>query len=695
MPERTIQPPPPPPPPDEVAVPASNAPAVMIVTGQGPKPIQADPPTTASVPAASKPPQPAPVAPPPQPTSQSPVPVPAEPAIEPESTEPAEPTTPPLNVPPAFVEFLFSTFYSASVKAVQDEFKLSDDDTVFVGDLDRMVMAGEIDAEVYAAALEDEFKAKMGEDGFTRFLSRLVADRLLPLGDDLKPSAQEVARMHGLAIPQGPHYRVYSKPLTYSGAATEIAATAGFSIMGGPVRERLRELVMSKSKGVRTDTEVRETLTRGIDFGGIGLDPKSAERAIAAMNDILGRARVMSEDEYASWLSAEARRKAEQTSNVQRPTSLGGTQDAGRRTTDDEDEIARMQSTMQRPAIDTSSELAKAVAATLQRLTYKPTDDYLAKRLQNVLSSRLRDVRSSIEFRQMLLRPVKVGGLGLEAEAADEVAKQIEQSYKEFHDAIATEEKGKIEQQLEEQTRKVEERRHREAEEHAKWFEEKIRSRKGGTEQEQGEEAMRKLMGGMQSKTPMEAKEARVEAEKFGTLVPTAATGPVGAGLGLPKGGVNPAPTPTPSGPKVAEVTKPGIRVSPSTVEIAKATAAVRPTLDAVKYAGPALVGLVGELTSLSTSEFRRLSKDPQQAAQKVIQKVETLGQESFEKRVAGIKAFQGSPLQAAYMALVAESFKTAKPVAALADEKRKAGQDTLSPDEIAAVMKLNSALHF
>jgi hypothetical protein len=607
MPDRIIPAPPPPPPPDEAAVPASNAAAVTVPSA-------------------------------------------------PEPTQPEGPPTALLNVPTAFAEFLFTKRYSDSSAALRDEFKFTDEDVVFVGDLDRMVMAGEIDGEVYVTALEDEFKTKMGDETFNRFLARLVADRLLPLGDAVKPSAQEIAKTHGLTLPVAPHYSVYTKPLSYSAAAGEVAAMAGFSIMGGPIRERLRELLLSKVKGVRTDLQVRDVLTRGLDFGGVGLDPKAAEAALAAMNDILGRAKVLSEDEYGNWLADEARKKA--TPAVPQPTA------SSQGTTEDE-EIERMKGTMQKPTVDASSELGKSVAATLDRLSYKPTDEYLAKRLQSNVSSRLRDVRGQIEFRQLLMRPVKVGGLGLEAAQADEVASQVERSYKEFHDTIESEEKRKITQQLEDQKHKIEERRGRESEEHAKWFEEKIRSRKAGeTETQQTADAMRKLMS-VGPVSPIDMKETRLETAKFGPLIPADAAKPT------------------------------GIKVSPPTAEIAKAAAAAKPTLDAVKYAGPQLMGLVGELKTLTVAEFRRMAKDPQAAAQKILQKIETLGQESFEKRVDGMRSFQGSPLQAAYMALVTESFRTAKPVAALAEEKRAAGQDTLSPDEIAAVMKINSALHF
>jgi hypothetical protein len=104
---------------------------------------------------------------------------------------------------------------------------------------------------------------------------------------------------------------------------------------------------------------------------------------------------------------------------------------------------------------------------------------------------------------------------------------------------------------------------------------------------------------------------------------------------------------------------------------------------------------LIGELGSLSIAEFRRLAKSPEEAVKKISQKIEILGQESFEKRLEGIRAYQASPLQAAYVALVAESFRRAKPVAELSEEKRAAGGDTLSPDEIASIVSFNSTLHF
>jgi hypothetical protein len=585
------------------------------------------------------------------------VPVPAAAPAEPPSTEN-------VDLDPAALQFFLSPRYAASSTSVQKNFSLSDDDRILLEDLDRLVLGGKTDLEGYLVALEEEFGSRLSEEQRDTMYAQLLAERFLPFGDRLKPNAMEVARAENLKLPPVSHYQIYVKPLTYSGAATEVASSAGFSLMGGPIRERLRELILSKAKGVRADVQVLDALTRSIDVGGLGLDRPTADKALAAMNDIISRANVMSEDEYANWLSDEARKKAAPVA----PPVIA--QDVP--LSPDEAEIAAIQARMPKPG--PSSELDKAIEATVQTLTYKPDDEYISKRLRNVISSRLRNVRSQMELKQLLMRDTKVGGMGMDATQAEGLAKQIEQAYLQFHETIAQEEKSKIDTQLEEQKRKIEDRRKREAEEHAKWFEDKIRTRKTGEAQKsQVVEDMRRVMGGQTSPVapahPVDAKEERVQTAKFGPLVPV--TQP------LQKKDV---PT--------------QVKVSPATIELAQ-KAPSRPSLDGMSYGGPQLVGLVGELKALSVAEFRRLSKNPQEAAMKIRQKIETLEQESFDKKVDGIRAFQESKLQGAYMALVGESFRTMKPVVALAEEKRKAGSDTLSPDEIAAIVALNSALHF
>lgn len=571
----------------------------------------------------------------------------------------------PVELDQSVLKFLMSAYYENSIGAIRKKYSIKDDDLMLITDLERLVMGQRIELDILLDSLEAELKDLKSPEQRNALFTQILAEHFVPFGDFIKPSAQEVAQARNLSLAKGAHYQVYFQPLTYSGAATEVASSAGFSLVGGPIRERLRELIISKLKGVRIDAQVTEVLTRGIDFGGLGLDPRTADKTLKAINDILKRAKVLSEDEYANWLSAQARSKepARPKETLKKPL------------TPDEEEIANIQAKMPKQDETAASALQTAILKTAGRLTYKPSDEYLSNRLRNVISSRLRDVRSSLELKQLLMRDSKVGGLGLNAVEAESLAKQIEAAYQEFHEVISQEEKTKIDTQLEDQKRKIEERRKREAEEHAKWFEEKIRARKAGeTQHQQNVENVRRILAG--PTTLIDIKEQRAETTKFGPLVDAAKSGLVDKPTGV---------KPAQAGP---------IRISTASAELEKRVG-VQPSMDGIKYATPQLVSLVGELKTLTLAEFRRIAKNPQEAVKKIQQKVETLGQESFEKRVEGIQGFQGSPLQASYLALVGESFRTGKQVAALADEKRKAGQDTLSPDEIGAIIQLNSALHF
>lgn len=550
----------------------------------------------------------------------------------------------PIELKPEIMRFVLSDRYLNSVESVKQGFKLNDEDSIFIDDLDRLVMAGDLDLESYLAALEDEFLNKIPETDRDRLYARLLAERFVPLGDAIQPTAAEVAKAEGLNLPAALYYRVYLKPLSYSGAATEISESAGISSAGGPLRDRLRGLIAERVKNKMADAQAMETLTRGLDFGGLGLEKNAAVKVMAALNDILSRARIITEDEYSVWLTEQTQPQTTvQAAKPQRPPTL------------EEAEIEKIKKDMSLPAAEAKGVLDQAVDAIINQVGPQALDEYLTSRLRNAISSRLRDVRSEIEFRQLLARSRKVGGLELDEAKTDEIARRVEAGYREFHNHVAGEEKQKIEVQLAEQKQKIEERRGREARERAVWFEEKIKTRRAG--ETQALQALSRL------KT-LEARETAKEEEKFGPLVEAQTEG------------------------------QPTVKISSATAELDQIQAAASPALDSIKSAAPKLMGLVGELGSLTMNEFRRLDQDPAKAAQKIMQKIQTLAQESLEKRLDGIKSFKASPLQTAYVSLVSESFRAGKPVLELAAEKRKSGENTLSPEEVRALVQISSQLN-
>jgi hypothetical protein len=85
------------------------------------------------------------------------------------------------------------------------------------------------------------------------------------------------------------------------------------------------------------------------------------------------------------------------------------------------------------------------------------------------------------------------------------------------------------------------------------------------------------------------------------------------------------------------------------------------------------------------------MARSPQDAAAKLIQQLEALKSESFERWTEGVQAWRSSPLQQSYLQLVGESFRAGKSVVEIIDQKRKTDPDILTAEEVGAIMEINS----
>ena len=79
----------------------------------------------------------------------------------------------------------------------------------------------------------------------------------------------------------------------------------------------------------------------------------------------------------------------------------------------------------------------------------------------------------------------------------------------------------------------------------------------------------------------------------------------------------------------------------------------------------------------------------------KIKDKIELLESESYAKRIAGVKGWQSSPVNKMYVDLTRQALVTGKPIEQVAAAKQKGGSDSLSKEEIQAIMKLNNQLRF
>ena len=107
------------------------------------------------------------------------------------------------------------------------------------------------------------------------------------------------------------------------------------------------------------------------------------------------------------------------------------------------------------------------------------------------------------------------------------------------------------------------------------------------------------------------------------------------------------------------------------------------------------LVGPVDELANMDLISWRRLSQDPQEAALKIKDKIELLEGESYTKRLEGIKAWQSSPINQMYVEITREVLITGKSIDQIIVAKTKAKQPTLTQEEVQVIMHLNNQLRF
>lgn len=271
-------------------------------------------------------------------------------------------------------------------------------------------------------------------------------------------------------------------------------------------------------------------------------------------------------------------------------------------------------------AEDTLALKVKSIVSSSQ-ITF--TDPALQRRLETIISARLRDVRDESETKEMLLRGEKVGGLGLNVEQTERVLKLLAGAVGEFQSIYKKEEEIKKQAFLRAQTEK---------------------------------EALRRQ--------ERERKE-REEREKLYSRV-----------TGI---------TPT-----IKEVKKQEL---PATSYQLQAPA-TKPRVEEIKFT-PKIKGPVEELGAMVLEEFRRMSKDPKMAIEKIKDKLELLGEENFTQKMQGIAAWQDSSVNKLYLNLLKESLARGVAPIAVIEEYAKAAKPTLTKEEFTAIMELNRSLRF
>lgn len=515
-----------------------------------------------------------------------------------------------------------------------------------------------------------ELKSRLGvDDAKAKALAVDIAGlRLLPL-DKWLADVTAFLRALGADPKTFPDFRVTIARRTVDEAAQEIATSVASEATGHP-QQRLQNVVESVLAGVRTEAQAIDVLTRPEKIGGVGLEPKAAERVLEEIR----------EESHAVILDPRApqHEKREEAAPVK-------AKDAGLALTpEDTLEVAQFKKTA--PALDLDALVQEIYLAS----GLATQDEAMAKRVKTIIGNRLRDVRDQMETLEIMIQPKELGGLSMGQDAARALLNLI-QSRLQKTDAVA---------QAKVQTEKK------------KWVEtERLQKAQSETQQNveqksELEQLYQSIVSKSKKVVPEPAKPAVVATMLDGKSaapanLPIAAASPVPPAFRAPAApaeAATSAPAATPARPPLpppVTIVKPTPvpAAAPPQPVVAPPSFAQRPKLEDVK-AAPKLTGPVEELRAITIVDFRRLSKDPKEACLKIKDKIDLLKEQSYTRRSEGIAAWTASEVTRTYLELMRESLNGTPLTSAIA-AREAAKKPSLTADEFRAVADLSRQLRY
>ncbi|MGE5425866.1 MAG: hypothetical protein ACM3PZ_02235 [Bacillota bacterium] len=119
-----------------------------------------------------------------------------------------------------------------------------------------------------------------------------------------------------------------------------------------------------------------------------------------------------------------------------------------------------------------------------------------------------------------------------------------------------------------------------------------------------------------------------------------------------------------------------------------------RPKIEDVKLK-PKVMGPLEELRFLDVLNFRRLGKDPQEICAKIVMKIRLLEKDGYDRMVEGVKAWRQSPVNRLYLRLAQEAVMKGVTLRDAVAARQAEKKETLTMEEIEAVVAMNSQLMF
>ncbi|XOU94427.1 MAG: hypothetical protein ACNFW9_06390 [Candidatus Kerfeldbacteria bacterium] len=349
---------------------------------------------------------------------------------------------------------------------------------------------------------------------------------------------------------------------------------------------------------------------------------------------------------------------------------------------DDEEEIRNHQEELDKILAETPekhviqvSDTSKLVEELILKLGLKFEADVYKNRFIKIAESRIKEIRSSIETEEVLHRAKKIGGLELAEDEAKNIVKELNSFIKELPKKLEETQEQKIESK-----RQVNDEAKKQTmfaaappafvpmpivpvkkEEEPKKTKAKLFQKQPVTIEQSKEDSV-------QVSPEVVEKKSEVQIEKDNNQEQE-----------QKKESVHNLYKKTPS-EAMAQISKSRIAESE------------RPQVIDIKQPSVTL-GPVDEIGEIDTKQFRRMGENPASSAEKVLEKIYLLEEESWEERMMGLQAWQHSPIFKLYIELGRESIKKGISITEIVNQRDLEKKDNLHLEEFLAINSLNNQL--
>ncbi|MDP3836504.1 MAG: hypothetical protein Q8Q67_00090 [bacterium] len=119
-----------------------------------------------------------------------------------------------------------------------------------------------------------------------------------------------------------------------------------------------------------------------------------------------------------------------------------------------------------------------------------------------------------------------------------------------------------------------------------------------------------------------------------------------------------------------------------------------RPKMDDVKLK-PKVMGPIEELRYLDLVNFRRLGASPKEITSKVVTKIRLLEKDGYDRMVEGVKAWRQSPVNRLYVRITHEAVVKGIPLREAVASREAEQKEVLTMEEIEAIVAMNNSLMF